>query len=205
MGRAAGSAAEAEAVEAADGRPRATLTVWVFGYGSLMVDGWEEEFGGTRHEGARLVGYHRSFNKRSTENWGTPERPGITLGLERDPEAVCVGCAFHFPDERADEIRRYLRRREGPAFSFPELEVMLPDERRVRALVAVNDTSAPSYVGHLPVEERAGLVEGARGSSGSARRYLTSVREMLRRLGIRDPHVEELWDAVREADAGSSA
>lgn len=178
--------------------------MWVFGYGSLMVDGWEERFDGTRREGARLVGYHRSFNKRSTENWGTPERPGPTLGLEEDEESVCVGCAFHFPDEREGEIRAYLRRREGPAFDLRELDVLLPDGSEVRALVAVNDTTAASYIGDLPVEERAAMIEGAGGTSGTARHYLTTVRDLLGELGIRDPHVEVLWEAVRGAGAGPS-
>ena len=54
----------------------------VFGYGSLMWDGWEEKFNGKRQDQARLDHYHRAFNKKSTQNWGTSGKPGPTLGLE---------------------------------------------------------------------------------------------------------------------------
>lgn len=43
--------------------------MWVFGYGSLMWDGWEIEFQGVKDNRAELTGFHRDFNKRSTLNW----------------------------------------------------------------------------------------------------------------------------------------
>ena len=39
--------------------------VWVFGYGSLMWDNWENQFQGTCKGKVILKGYHRSFNKKS--------------------------------------------------------------------------------------------------------------------------------------------
>ncbi len=49
--------------------------MWVFGYGSLMWDQWEQQFGGIRVDRAALVNYRRSFNKASTGNWGTQDLP----------------------------------------------------------------------------------------------------------------------------------
>lgn len=40
--------------------------MWVFGYGSLMWDGWEQEFGCLRRCVAVLKGYRRTFNKASS-------------------------------------------------------------------------------------------------------------------------------------------
>jgi cation transport regulator ChaC len=54
--------------------------MWVFGYGSLMWDGWEQALGGQRADGAVLPDYRRSFNKKSTRNWGRRRRLDLRLG-----------------------------------------------------------------------------------------------------------------------------
>src|SRR5262245_52821166 len=108
--------------------------MWVFGYGSLMWDGWEVDARGTRFDGAVLSGYRRAFNKKSVENWGTSEAPGPTLGLEPGDAASCTGTAFEFPDTQRAAIEGLLRRREGRSFSLVALPVRLPDGREVQAL-----------------------------------------------------------------------
>jgi cation transport protein ChaC len=39
--------------------------MWIFGYGSLMFDGWESERRCVERTWAELAGYRRVFNKRS--------------------------------------------------------------------------------------------------------------------------------------------
>jgi cation transport protein ChaC len=41
---------------------------WIFGYGSLMWDGWEEKFGCEERQVAELPGHVRTFNKASVKN-----------------------------------------------------------------------------------------------------------------------------------------
>ena len=55
--------------------------MWIFGYGSLMWDGWEATFDCKRKERAVLKGYARSFTKASVKNWGSKTAPG--------PDASC--------------------------------------------------------------------------------------------------------------------
>src|SRR6266516_5412200 len=57
--------------------------MWIFGYGSLMFDGWEAACGCTDRKWADLPGYRRCFNKKSVESRGTREAPGLTLNLVR--------------------------------------------------------------------------------------------------------------------------
>lgn len=108
--------------------------MWVFGYGSLMWDGWEKALQGTRTDHAVLSGYGRSFNKKSTERWGTAKHPGPTLGLEPGSTSQCIGAAFEFPEAQRGAVLAALRKREGPSFQYPELTLTLPGGQTVQAV-----------------------------------------------------------------------
>ena len=113
--------------------------VWVFGYGSLMGDSWETQFQGTCKGKAILKGYHRSFNKKSTRNWGTIDDPCPTLGLEKSNGAECVGLVFKFNYKQKEAIEGYLKRREGNSFQLVEIEVELEVYRDGKSkIIAVN-------------------------------------------------------------------
>lgn len=83
--------------------------MWVFGFGSLLWDGWEKELGCLSKSKAELKGYLRKFNKASVKNWGTRENPGPTLNIEQDEDAACPGLAFEFPETDKSKILEYLR------------------------------------------------------------------------------------------------
>ena len=171
--------------------------MWVFGYGSLMWDGWEQSFDGDRVEGAVLEGHRRAFNKKSVENWGTCDRPCPTLGLESVAGATCTGVAFQFPEARRKAVWAYLRDREGPSFDLQTAAVRLPDARTVSALVAVNDPEAASYIGDMALADRAAMIRGAEGTAGTCVDYLKNTREKLHAVSIEDDAVEAFWTAVR--------
>src|SRR5437773_3429807 len=65
---------------------------WVFGYGSLL---WNPVFPVAEMRVARLRGYHRKFCLWSLASRGTPDCPGLVLGLERG--GACVGVALRLP------------------------------------------------------------------------------------------------------------
>ena len=171
-------------------------SMWVFAYGSLMWDGWEQSFEGERVEKAVLEGYRRAFNKKSVENWGTRDRPCPTLGLEAAPAASCTGVAFRFAEAQRESVWAYLRDREGPSFDLETAPVRLPDGGTVSALVAINDPQAASYIGERDRAARAAMIGGAEGESGDCIDYLENTRAKLRSLSIEDPAVEALWHAV---------
>jgi len=172
--------------------------MWIFGYGSLMWDGWEQQFDGKKVGKAVLEGYRRAFNKKSVTNWGTEENPCPTLGLERDKGATCTGVAFTFPEARVEEVWAYLQDREGPSFDLVKVEITLPGSRKVQAHVAVNDPTAESYIGDKDIEDLAAMITGTEGHSGTCIDYLTSTRSKLEDLSIEDEAVEALWKMVRQ-------
>ena len=81
--------------------------LWVFGYGSLM---WRPGFEFIEQVPARLIGEHRALCVYSFDHRGTPEKPGLVLGLDRG--GACRGIAFRVAAKRADDTVDYLRGRE---------------------------------------------------------------------------------------------
>jgi len=170
--------------------------MWVFAFGSLMADGWERDFDCLSRVRAELLDHRRSFNKKSVENWGTPEHPGLTLVLEKAEGESCTGFAFEFAgDALGKEVRAYLRKREA---CDPTMHpVKLFDGRQVQAHVYV-------YAGKnlLPAgttaEERARLVlSAAKGSSGTGIDYVQKTFGELERAGVDDPVVTALWTSIK--------
>jgi len=170
--------------------------MWVFGYGSLMWDGWEQTLGGSRVDRAVLSGYRRSFNKKSVRNWGTSDAPGPTLGLEPDSNGECSGTAFEFPEGQRAAVEKELRKREGKSFRLVGLAVHLPDGQQVVALTPVNDRNTSTYIGTISIKERAAMAKIARGEKGACADYVRNIHRKLDSLRIPDMNVKEFCTLV---------
>jgi cation transport protein ChaC len=153
--------------------------MWVFGYGSLMTDRWEEQNGCTRRVLADLAGYRRVFNKKSVRNWGTKNNAGPTLNLEKAEGKSCRGIAFEFSEDRRDKVLAVLAEREGQDFALPRLKIQLLDGTKVLAHV-------PMYTGrnlirNKSLDEIAAMIVKARGTKGACASYIKDVAAVLRK------------------------
>ena len=72
---------------------------------------WRPGFAYEEARRARLIGYRRCFCIYSVHHRGTPERPGLVLGLDRG--GACEGIAYRISAANvADRRVAYLRARE---------------------------------------------------------------------------------------------
>lgn len=170
--------------------------LWVFGYGSLL---WKQGFPFAEGVHARLDGYHRALCIHSHRHRGTPERPGLVLGLE--PGGACEGVAYRVEEADREATIRYLRERELVTHVYLErvLPVRLEDGREVRALTYVVDPTHPQYAGSLSVDEAVARVSGAVGSGGPNEDYVVNTVECLHAAGIEDQALEAIAARVRPA------
>jgi cation transport protein ChaC len=167
--------------------------LWVFAYGSLM---WRPDFEHDEARIARLAGHHRAMCILSSHYRGTPDRPGLVLGLDRG--GCCVGLAFRVEAARAGAVERQLHERElvSGVYLPRHLPVTLDDGRRPRALAYVADRRHPQYFGAAGSDAAVALVRQGHGSAGSSRDYLAQTVEKMRALGIRDGALHALLARV---------
>ena len=188
--------------------------LWVFGYGSLM---WRPGFDHAERRTAQLHGYHRALCIYSHVHRGTPDVPGLVLGLDRGGR--CRGVAFRVPAESAAATIAYLREREQATAVYLErhVSVRLDDGRGIRAVTYVADRKHPQYAGRLPTEDLLRLVNQGVGISGANPDYVRATHQQLIELGVSDRILADIAGrlaqdaaeprslATAERDASSSA
>ncbi len=176
--------------------------LWVFGYGSLM---WRPGFAHLERASARLIGLHRSLCVYSFVHRGTPERPGLVLGLDRG--GACRGIAYRVERGLRDKTISYLRGREQVTMVYREAwrDVFIDGdpERRVRALVYVVDRGHAQYAGRLDLEQQLHFVRQGHGSSGANPDYVLATVAEIEAQGIRDTDLHLLAERLKGHDSRS--
>jgi glutathione-specific gamma-glutamylcyclotransferase len=172
--------------------------VWVFAYGSLM---WNPGFPHLEVRRGRLYGYHRRFCIYSHVYRGTPERPGLVLGLDRG--GSCEGLAFRVPAGEAREVMDYLYGRElvTEVYIPRWLRVATPDGV-VRAASFVVDRAHRQYTGELGLEATAELIRQGVGVSGPGIEYLRNTVHHMEALGLATGYLARVLQAVEPQARG---
>ena len=121
---------------------KAAEDLWVFGYGSLI---WRPSFEYAERLPANIIGMHRSLCVYSFDHRGTPERPGLVLGL--DFGGACRGIVYRVAARHRPATLAYLRGREQTTAVYRELVRGIwlegQPERRVDALCYAVDRGHP--------------------------------------------------------------
>ena len=165
--------------------------LWVFGYGSLM---WRPGFEYIEQVPARLIGEHRALCVYSFVHRGTPEKPGLVLGLDRG--GACRGIAFRVAEKHRASTVAYLRAREQVTSVYREVtrSVWLENEprQRVSALAYVVDRGHVQYAGRLSLAEQLRHVQQGHGQSGANREYVIATVKAIEAEGFRDGQLHQL-------------
>ena len=166
--------------------------VWVFAYGSLM---WNPCIHYIDRRPALIHGYHRSFCMWTPLGRGSPENPGLMLGL--DNGGSCRGVAFRIAACEVEEELDIVWPREMVAGSYdPRWVTVRTDLGAVRAVTFVMDHENERYAGRLPVTTIVRHLATAGGRLGTAFDYLEATVAHLDELGIDDGPMHALLERV---------
>ena len=165
---------------------------WIFAYGSLL---WNPLFPVAETRPAMLRGLHRRFCLWSVASRGTPEQPGLVLGLERGGQ--CRGVVLRLPAPLAlDELHLLWRREMVLGAYHPRWVKADADGREIHALTFVVRRDHPQYAGRLDPAQEVDVLASASGAFGASADYLERTRVALISHGIADPYLEALATQV---------
>jgi glutathione-specific gamma-glutamylcyclotransferase len=179
---------------------------WVFAYGSLI---WNPEINYERAVLGRVYGRHRNFCVRSTKYRGTPDSPGVVLGL--DQGGSCLGVAYKFcANEKLTSIEQLYKREMLNQVYHPILidvhlagsqvsdhqsnvqtKVQTNVQTKVRALTFVANRLSDSYL-HLTEEQLVTRLRGCSGERGPNRDYAINTWTALKEYGVNDQRLGRL-------------
>lgn len=163
---------------------------WVFGYGSLV---WNPLVRFAEKRVVTAHGYHRSFCLWSRINRGTPDKPGLVLGLDRGGR--CRGVAYRIAEEELEDELRLIWRREMILGAYMPRWIQVSDgETRFRAIAFTIRRTIAAYAGKMSTEAIVLTLLGSHGKAGPGVDYLLRTADALRAHGIEDRRMRELCE-----------
>lgn len=172
---------------------RAGQDLELFAYGSLI---WNPAFHFRHREVARVHGFHRRFCLWTHLGRGTPERPGLMLGL--DSGGSCRGVLYRIAAEDIEGELDIVWRREMVTGAYRPCWVTAHTAAGPRrAVTFLINHAHERYAGRLEDEAVVEAVAHACGPLGACADYLFSTVTHLEQLGIADRSLRRLCRAVR--------
>lgn len=149
----------------------------VFAYGSLL---WRPGFSPASATPALLEGWRRSWCVDSTLHRGTPQQPGLVLGLVEG--GSCCGVLYEVKAGEEELVRRYLDEREMAEAGYVPATVLVRAARgAVEALTYLAD---PERCDVLDPAQTLARISSAAGSSGSNLDYVLQTLAALAGLPV---------------------
>jgi cation transport protein ChaC len=187
---------EYDAAAAALLRQKAPGRLWVFAYGSLI---WKPAFVSIEQRRGTAFGWHRAFCLELTRGRGSPQQPGLMLGLQRG--GSCRGVVYRLPDaDQAGQLGRLLRREVGGQEEMRTVRwiSVATEQGRLPALTFWADPTGLDYNVRLPLLRVAQILARACGHIGSGAEYLFQTVSKLEEFGIRDRNLWRLQQLVAD-------
>lgn len=184
--------------------------LWVFAYGALMWNSGDGTFQVGTKQPAVLRGYRRSFCVKSNIYRGTPDFPGLVLGLEEHGSSSASGAALCVPASTALDTLMAMDAQEmrvrPPGLLRPVYERwMLPVDLSVPApgvrmalCYAVDKGNPQGYAGDVPLEQQLARMRDASGERGPNYEYVLNVCNQLEAIGHLDSGMRLLRDRLQE-------
>ncbi|GEO19077.1 gamma-glutamylcyclotransferase [Microvirga aerophila] len=170
--------------------------VWLFGYGSLI---WNPTFHYVEQKPVLIRGWHRQFCLSTPIGRGTPDQPGLVLGLDRG--GSCRGVAFRVAHAEAKVELELVWRREMVTGAYVPRWVTLHGPELPHGTSGIAFTinrAAPNYLRPSSEAETARVIASACGVLGPCRDYLFDTIQGLEGFGIHDQHLARIARLVSE-------
>ncbi len=177
-------------------RPEHGDGVWLFAYGSLI---WNPTIRVGERRVATALGWHRAFCLSTSVGRGTPDNPGLLLGLRHG--GTCCGAVLRVAEHDLEHELDVLWRREMVTGGYLPRWLPVHDaagETLGHAIGFTIDPAGPGYVDDLTEEQTIRRIATARGELGTSAEYLFRTWHGLRAMGIADPLVDRLAPLVEE-------
>lgn len=172
------------------------MSLWVFGYGSLI---WKTGFEFEKKEVAYITGWKRRFCQASPDHRGTPEFPGRVVTLIPSPSERCYGVAYLLHADGLAETVEELDYREKNGYEKLSIDIHFPHREdhqsgptTEQGIVYHADESNPSFIASESEPEIAQRIQQSHGPSGSNTEYLFELHQALAEFEIEDPHISKL-------------
>lgn len=166
--------------------------VWIFAYGSLM---WNPAIHVAERRFVRVHGYRRNFCLWTPLGRGSPDNPGMVLGLE--PGGSCNGVALRLAPDLVESETQILWRREMFSGVYkPRWVRTLSKRGAISAIAFTMDTQHERYAGDISSERAVHALATAEGRLGSSYEYLASTVAHLDELGVGDGAMHRLLRLV---------
>jgi glutathione-specific gamma-glutamylcyclotransferase len=168
--------------------------VWLFAYGSLI---WNPAFEFVEQRVGVVSGWRRRYCLWSPVGRGTPEFPGLMLGLEQG--GSCRGAVFRIARDAAAYELDLVWRREMQSRAYIARWVKVTTTKgKIDAIAFTINPAHERYAGAMSDERTADIIAKACGQLGTCAEYLHNTVEHLRQLGARDRMLERIAALVSE-------
>lgn len=173
-------------------RQKPNSDVWLFAYGSLI---WNPIFRFVEHRVGSIHGFHRRFCLWTPLGRGTPDNPGLVLGLDKG--GSCRGIAFRIAAVDVLSELLLVWRREMVVASYIPTWVKVSDGKQgLQAIAFVVNRHHQSYAGNVSFETTVDSIATASGELGSCADYLMQTVDGLMTVGIKDKQLLRLRKQV---------